>query len=124
VLPRAGLQRGPSRRRPRDGLVGPGPGPRDREPHRRHQVATSVRAMGRDLAFAHDLADAADAITLGRFRALDLRVETKPDLTPVTEADKATEEAIRDLVAKNRPGEGVLGEEHGDDGGDARLTAP
>jgi histidinol-phosphatase len=76
--------------------------------------------MGPDLAFAHELADAADAITLGRFRALDLRVETKPDLTPVTEADKATEEAIRDLVARNRPGEGVLGEEHGGDGGDVR----
>src|SRR6516225_6035757 len=76
--------------------------------------------MGPDLRFAHELADAADAITLGRFRALDLRVETKPDLTPVTEADKATEEAIRDLVARNRPGEGVLGEEHGGDGGDVR----
>src|SRR5215467_5167485 len=76
--------------------------------------------MGPDLAFAHDLADAADAITLGRFRALDLRVETKPDLTPVTEADKATEETIRDLVASSRPGERVLGEEHGDDGGDVR----
>jgi histidinol-phosphatase len=76
--------------------------------------------MGPDLDFAHRLADAADAITLGRFRALDLRVETKPDLTPVTEADKATEEAIRELVASNRPGEGVLGEEQGDDGGDVR----
>jgi histidinol-phosphatase len=76
--------------------------------------------MGPDLAFAHELADAADAITLGRFRALDLRVETKPDLTPVTEADRATEEAIRELVAGRREGEGVLGEEHGDDGGDVR----
>jgi histidinol-phosphatase len=76
--------------------------------------------MGPDLSFAHQLADAADAITLGRFRALDLRVETKPDLTPVTEADKATEETIRDLVSRLRPGEGVLGEEHGDDGGDVR----
>jgi histidinol-phosphatase len=76
--------------------------------------------MGPDLRFAHELADAADAITLGRFRALDLRVETKPDLTPVTEADKATEDTIRDLVSSRRPGEGVLGEEHGDDGGDVR----
>jgi histidinol-phosphatase len=76
--------------------------------------------VGPDLSFAHELADAADAITIGRFRALDLRVETKPDLTPVTEADKATEEAIRSLVAERRPGEGVLGEEHGDDGGDVR----
>jgi histidinol-phosphatase len=69
-----------------------------------------------DLAFANRLADAADAITLGRFRALDLQVETKPDLTPVSEADRAAEEAIRGLVARERHGEGVLGEEFGDDG--------
>jgi histidinol-phosphatase len=72
--------------------------------------------LGPDLAFAHELADAADAITLERFRALDLRVETKPDLTPVSEADRAAEQAIRDLVAAGRHGEGVLGEEFGDDG--------
>jgi histidinol-phosphatase len=73
-----------------------------------------------DLEFAHRLADAADAITVARFRALDLQVETKPDLTPVSEADKAAEEAIRGLVASSGRGEGVLGEEFGDDGGDAR----
>jgi histidinol-phosphatase len=72
-----------------------------------------------DLAFAQELADAADAITLPRFRAVDLRVETKPDLTPVSEADRAAEEAVRALVA-GRPGEGVLGEEFGDDGTDVR----
>ena len=72
--------------------------------------------MGPDLRFAHELADAADAITMARFRALDLRVETKADLTPVTEADRAAEEAIRGLVARERNGEGVLGEEFGDDG--------
>ena len=76
--------------------------------------------MGPDLRFAHELADAADAITLGRFRALDLRVETKPDLTPVSEADRSAEEAIRALVAGGRPGEGVLGEELGDDGSPTR----
>jgi len=70
--------------------------------------------------FAHELADAADAITLGRFRALDLVVETKPDLTPVSEADRAAEEAIRGMVAARRAGEGVAGEELGDDGGEAR----
>jgi histidinol-phosphatase len=69
-----------------------------------------------DLAFALRLADAADAITLGRFRSSDLRVDTKPDLTPVTEADRAAEEAIRGLVARERSGEGVYGEELGDDG--------
>jgi histidinol-phosphatase len=72
------------------------------------------------LAFAHRLADTADAITLARFRAHDLVVETKPDLTPVSEADRAAEEAIRALVAKERPGESVYGEEFGDDGGARR----
>jgi histidinol-phosphatase len=73
-----------------------------------------------DIAFAHALADAADDITMARFRAADLRVETKPDLTPVSEADRAAEEAIRRLVASSGRGEGVLGEELGDDGGDAK----
>ncbi len=72
--------------------------------------------MNGDLEFAHVLADAADAITIGRFRAQDLHVETKPDLTPVSEADRAAEEAVRALVAASGRGEGVLGEELGDDG--------
>jgi histidinol-phosphatase len=73
-----------------------------------------------DLAFAFRLADAADALTVPRFRARDLRVETKPDLTPVSEADRAAEEAVRALVAASGRGEGVHGEEYGDDGGDAK----
>ncbi|HEY0416665.1 MAG TPA: inositol monophosphatase family protein [Gaiellaceae bacterium] len=73
-----------------------------------------------DLAFAARLADAADAITTDRFRAADLRVDTKPDLTPVSEADRDAEEAIRSLVASSGRGEGVFGEEYGDDGGDTR----
>ncbi len=76
--------------------------------------------MSGDLAFAHSLADAADAITMSRFRALDLHVETKPDLTPVSEADRAAEEKIRALVAASGRAEGVLGEELGDDGMDVR----
>lgn len=63
-----------------------------------------------DLAFGHDLADAADTITTARFCAQDLRVETKPDLTPVSDADRAVEQRVRDLVAA-RGGDGVLGEE-------------
>jgi histidinol-phosphatase len=55
--------------------------------------------MDRDLAFALDLADLADALTLRRFGAVDLRVETKPDLTPVTDADRAVERALRERVA-------------------------
>ncbi|HZQ82891.1 MAG TPA: inositol monophosphatase family protein [Gaiellaceae bacterium] len=79
-----------------------------------------MSGVSADLAFAHRLADAADAITLARFRAADLRVETKPDLTPVSEADRGAEEALRELVASSGRGERVLGEEFGDDGGDAR----
>jgi histidinol-phosphatase len=71
-----------------------------------------------DLEFGLSLADAADAITLGRFRALDLHVETKPDRTPVSEADRAAEQAIRSLVASSGRGDGVLGEELGDASGD------
>ena len=76
--------------------------------------------MDADLRFAHELADVADAITLARFRASDLRVDTKPDLTPVSEADRAAEEAIRARVSASGRGEGVLGEEFGDDDGDAK----
>ncbi len=74
-----------------------------------------------DLAFALALADLADGLTIPRFRAADLHVETKPDLTPVTDADRAVERALRERIAAERPGEGVLGEEEGDDGaGDVR----
>ena len=69
--------------------------------------------MSPDLALALSLADAADAISLGRFRASDLLVETKPDRTPVTEADRAVEEAIRERLAVERPDDGMLGEEFG-----------
>ena len=76
--------------------------------------------MNADLAYALELADAADALTLPRFRATDLHVETKPDLTPVTDADRTTERMLRDRIAHDRPGESVFGEEEGDDGGDVR----
>jgi histidinol-phosphatase len=73
-----------------------------------------------DLAFALELADVADALSLPRFRAVDLRVETKPDLTPVTDADRAVERALRERVARDRPGEGVFGEEEGNGDGAVR----
>ena len=69
--------------------------------------------MNPDLALALRLADAADAITLERFRAQDLAVSSKPDLTPVSDADLAVEEALRGLLATERPDDAVLGEEHG-----------
>jgi histidinol-phosphatase len=66
-----------------------------------------------DLTLAFRLADEADAITLERFRALDLVVDTKPDLTPVSDADRATEQALRTTLARERPDDGVIGEEYG-----------
>jgi histidinol-phosphatase len=65
-----------------------------------------------DLALALRLADGADRITMDRFNARDLVVETKPDLTPVSDADRAVEVMMRELVAAERPGDGVLGEEY------------
>jgi histidinol-phosphatase len=66
-----------------------------------------------DLRFAHVLVGAADDITTRRFRALDLRVEAKPDLTPVTDADQAAEESLRNILRRSRPRDAVLGEEFG-----------
>lgn len=76
--------------------------------------------MSADLDFALSLADDADALSLPRFRAVDLRVETKADLTPVTDADETVERALRERIARERPDEGVLGEEEGDDGSATR----
>jgi histidinol-phosphatase len=69
-----------------------------------------------DLRFALVLADAADDITMRRFRALNLRVEAKPDLTPVTDADLAAEEQLRHVLSRARPRDAVLGEESGRSG--------
>jgi histidinol-phosphatase len=78
---------------------------------------TSIAALEEELAFAHELADAADVISMDRFRARDLVVNAKPDLSPVTEADRGIEQLIRDLVASHRPSHAVLGEEFGGDPG-------
>jgi histidinol-phosphatase len=66
-----------------------------------------------DLALSHVLADTGDAIAMARFRALDLHVDAKPDLTPVTDADTAVERALRATLGRARPRDGVLGEEFG-----------
>ncbi|QPK83746.1 histidinol-phosphatase [Corynebacterium qintianiae] len=66
-----------------------------------------------DLALALKLADTADGITLERFEAADLNVESKPDMTPVSDADLAVEEALRAELAEARPADAVLGEEFG-----------
>ena len=70
-----------------------------------------------DLALAHALADLADAITLDRYQAQDLVIATKPDNTPVTDADRAVETAIRDALATHRTSDGLVGEEFGSDKG-------
>lgn len=66
-----------------------------------------------DLVLALELADAADELSMGRYRAEDLVVDTKPDLTPVTEADRAVELALRTVLAARRPDDAILGEELG-----------
>ncbi|GAA1525845.1 inositol monophosphatase family protein [Nocardioides humi] len=69
-----------------------------------------------DLRLAHLLADDADSLTQARFRALDLHVMSKPDLTPVTDADQAVEESIRRTLSKARSRDAVTGEEQGTSG--------
>jgi len=66
-----------------------------------------------DLSLALAIASDADLVSLERFRAQDLIVETKPDATPVTDADRAVERLIRDRIEASRPGDRVLGEEFG-----------
>jgi histidinol-phosphatase len=66
-----------------------------------------------DLSVALDLADQADTVTLARFGAIDLVVDTKPDLTPVSDADRAVETTLRETLARVRPDDSVLGEEFG-----------
>lgn len=78
-----------------------------------------MAAHSSDLELALRLADEADAITRERFGALDLKVDAKPDLTPVSDADVAVEQAIRRILRHGRPEDSVLGEEFG---GDAEFT--
>ncbi len=69
-----------------------------------------------DLQLALSLADIADRLSMSRFRASDLLVETKPDLSPVSEADRAVELALRETLARFRADDSVLGEEFGTEG--------
>ena len=70
-----------------------------------------------DLGVAHLLADSADSISAERFRSQDLKVETKPDLTHVTDADTAVEKTIRSTLSRARPRDGIYGEEFGEQPG-------
>ncbi|GAA4907304.1 histidinol-phosphatase [Tessaracoccus lubricantis] len=73
-----------------------------------------------DVRLAHLMADDADSLSMSRFKALDLQVRSKPDATPVTEADTAVEEAIRRTLARTRPRDAVHGEEFADSGDSPR----
>ena len=74
------------------------------------------RGLTDDLRLAHLLADDADSITMSRFKSLDLHVTSKPDLTPVSDADTAAEQAIRRTLSRARPRDAVHGEELADTG--------
>ncbi len=76
-----------------------------------------------DLSLALSLADQADQMTMARVGAPDLVVETKPDMTPVSEADRAVELALRDRLARERPDDAVVGEEYGGLGAEGRHAA-
>ena len=81
---------------------------------------TPASAWSEDLALAREIADTADNITMVRFGAVDLKVETKPDLTPVSDADTAVETALRRRLAADRQDDAVIGEEYGVTGESAR----
>src|SRR6476659_2993882 len=100
--------RNPLDRNPRD------PNPAGRNPLGRDDVA--FRNLNDDLRLAHLLADDADSITMSRFKALALHVTSTPDLTPVTDADTAAEQAIRRTLGRARPRDAVHGEEMADTG--------
>lgn len=76
----------------------------------------SQQSLTDDLRLAHLLADDADSITMSRFKSLDLHVMTKPDLTPVTDADTEVEEVLRRTLGRARPRDAVHGEEMDDTG--------
>jgi histidinol-phosphatase len=72
-----------------------------------------VADLAADLHLALQLADQADSITMRHYQSADLAIETKTDLTPVTQADRETESAIREMLQQQRPGHAILGEEFG-----------
>lgn len=69
-----------------------------------------------DVSLALALAAEADLITVDRFEAIDLSIETKLDNTPVTDADRRTEAVIREGILEARPHDAIFGEEYGSEG--------
>jgi len=74
-----------------------------------------------DLRLTHVIADQVDGLTMDRFGSSDLKVETKPDMSPVSDADRGAEELIRNLLSRHRSRDGILGEEYGKTGGGERT---
>ena len=99
----------------RGGVPGPRYGPGVTETSRR------AESYDDDLRLAHVVCDQVDALTMSRFKALDLRVETKPDLTPVSDADRDAEELVRSQLRRTRPRDAVQGEEGGTTGHGQRV---
>ena len=85
-----------------------------------HGAHVNLRRVNRDLQLALDLAGAADAITMRWFRSSSLEVRTKADRSPVSAADEETERMIREKLQRERPGDGIVGEEFGVSGDAAR----
>lgn len=83
-------------------------------------ASTPTADLSLDLALAQRLADAADAQSLPRFDSADLKISTKADRSHVTDADLATERAIREILASERPDDGIFGEEFGTEGSTER----
>jgi histidinol-phosphatase len=79
-----------------------------------------VPAYDDDLRLAHVIADMVDSLTTSRFLAADLQVETKPDLSPVSDADRDAEELVRTQLRRTRPRDAVVGEEFEPTGHGAR----
>ncbi|MDD9207848.1 histidinol-phosphatase [Georgenia sp. 10Sc9-8] len=83
-------------------------------------LSTAFRRYDDDMRLAHVIADQVDSQTMSRFLAVDLQVETKPDLTPVSDADRTAEEIVRAQLGRTRPRDSVLGEEMGTTGRSTR----
>ncbi|WP_153505680.1 histidinol-phosphatase [Cumulibacter manganitolerans] len=73
-----------------------------------------------DVRLAHVIADQVDALTMAKFRSMDFTVESKPDLTPVTDVDRGAEDLVRALLGRHRSRDAVLGEEGGETGHSSR----
>lgn len=73
---------------------------------------------------AHEMADAARRVVLPLFRSTTLTTDNKrpADFDPVTEADRASEKIMREILARRRPDDAIIGEEYGHREGSSGLT--